>query len=54
MPVRATRTRSILRAIMTFSADVRRSKKTVSRVSAQGVAHVWQRKTRRLLLTAGV
>src|SRR5215470_3059515 len=30
--------------------EVRRSKKTVSRVSAKCVAHVWQRKMRRLPL----
>src|SRR6266571_5640910 len=50
MPARSTRTRSILRAIMTFSSEVRRSNKTVSRVAAQCVAHVRQRKRRRLPL----
>ena len=39
-----------MRAIMTFSAEVRRSKKTVSRVAAKCVVHVRQRKTRRLPL----
>ena len=43
-------TSSIFKAIMTFSSGVLRSKKTVSRVSEKGRAHLLQQKMRRLPL----
>ena len=47
---RATLTRRLFKAIMTFSSGVLRSKKTVARVSEQGHAHVLQPQTRRVPL----
>src|SRR5712692_2307800 len=50
IPARSTLTKSILRAIITFSSGVFRSKKTVSRVSEKGVPHVVHWKMRRFPL----
>jgi len=51
IPDRSTRTRSIFKAIITFSSEVRRSKKTVSWVSEKVVSQCRHRKIRRFLLS---
>jgi hypothetical protein len=50
MPAKSTRTKSIFKAKMPFSSEVRRSKKTVSRVSEKLVSQAWHRKRRRVPL----
>jgi len=52
MPGRATRTRSLCKALLTVAAAVRRSPKTGARGAAQGVSPGWQRQRRRVPLWA--